>query len=93
MALLFLNFLSSCLAPGAIHVVLTTEDSLIAGGHFFNLETFALTLNAVVLEHFAGLAVTNANHDDACIIAFKLLWYCLTVLRGENEGDCSGPSE
>lgn len=58
--------------PGTIHYVVTLEDSLCVGGHYFTDKTFTKTLYACVYEHFVGKAITNTEHSEAHIVLFKL---------------------
>lgn len=61
--------------PGTIHFVVTVEDSLCFGNHFFNRETFGATLEAVVHEHFFGRTITNTTHAESFVILFKTFDY------------------
>jgi hypothetical protein len=58
--------------PGSQHFVAGLEDTFIIGGHFYSKECFSRTLDAIVMEHFFGGSVTNADHSYSCVILFKL---------------------
>lgn len=59
--------------PGTPHFVVTVEDCLALGGHFYNKETFSSTVHSIVLEHYMGLALTNTDHPTVPLTLFKLL--------------------
>jgi len=58
--------------PGTAHCVITLEDSLCVGGHFFSSLVFSRTLFACIAEHFVGDSTTNTEHSSSHIILFKL---------------------
>ena len=61
--------------PYTIHIVLTTDNSITVGGHFYSYLTFDRTLKALLAEHFAGNSLTNASHGQAAVILFRALVY------------------
>lgn len=67
--------------PGTPHFVVTVEDCLALGGHFYNKETFSSTLSSIALEHYMGLALTNTDHPTAPLVLFKLLSLYQTILK------------
>ncbi|TDL14726.1 hypothetical protein BD410DRAFT_845782 [Rickenella mellea] len=67
--------------PGTPHFVVTVEDALAVGGHFYNRQTFSETLRALVLEHKYGANLTNTEHLTSPIILIKLLHeYCSVMV-------------
>lgn len=67
--------------PGVGHIVLSTENSLAVGGHFFNSANFLGTLKTVGIEHFIGRSVTNNDHSHSPLMLFKIAQYYLQVLQ------------
>ncbi len=65
------------MAPGTPHHVITTENSIVTGGHFFSASHYTRTLEAILFEHFVGGEATNTSHSDVHIVLFKILRkYC-----------------
>lgn len=65
--------------PGTPHYVITIEDALAIGGHFFNLPTMEYTLRAMLIEHFFGSSVTNIAYPQAAIALMKLVDHLVDV--------------
>lgn len=65
--------------PGTPHYVITIEDALAIGGHFFNLPTMEFTLRAILIEHFFGSSVTNIAYPQAAIALMKLVDHLVDV--------------
>lgn len=65
--------------PGTPHYVITLEDALAIGGHFFNLPTIEYTLRAMLIEHFFGTSVTNIAYPQAAIALMKLVDHLVDV--------------
>ena len=61
--------------PGTPHFVLTAEDCLSVGGHFYSTATYELTLKSVMHEFYAGNVITNTHIPTAPIYLFKTLGY------------------
>jgi hypothetical protein len=59
--------------PATRHFVVGTEDSFLVGGHFYSCSCFSRTLDAIIMEHYLGDSLTNADHSYSVIILFKLL--------------------
>ncbi len=59
--------------PGTPHFVVTVEDCMAIGGHFYSKENFLATLQAIALEHCMGVSITNTEHPTAPLILFKLM--------------------
>ena len=51
------------------------------GGHFFCMNTMTQTLRSISVEHFAGTLVTNATHETACVLVYKILLNYLMELE------------
>jgi hypothetical protein len=49
--------------PGTLHFVLTTENTIVAGQHFFTPATLARSLCSHVVSLFGDTVVTNATHE------------------------------
>lgn len=58
---------------GTPHAVLTLEDSLAEGGHFYSGLHYRRTLYALLHEHFCGNYICNASHPKAPLVLFKTL--------------------
>lgn len=59
--------------PGTPHHVISTEDTIAVGGHFFSSLLFSRTLEAMIAEHFASDFLTNTEHSEVHIVLFKML--------------------
>jgi hypothetical protein len=59
--------------PGTRHFVVTVEDCLAVGGHFYNKETIDRTAISIVYQHYLGVSITNTEHSDAVFILMKLV--------------------
>jgi hypothetical protein len=59
--------------PATRHFVVGTEDSFLVGGHFYSRNCFSRTLDTIIMEHYLGDSLTNADHSYSSIILFKLL--------------------
>ena len=57
--------------PNTIHYVISTQDTIALGGHFYNKEDYTNTLFAMVAEHFVGNLVTNTTHQNAPVILLR----------------------
>lgn len=67
--------------PGSPHVVLTTEDCLAVGGHYYGLRSIEKTVHMLVQEHFIGSYITNTSHGKAPFAFFPCLAYLLKRLK------------
>ena len=63
----------SFMMPCTPHAVLTGEECIALGGHFYNSGQFKRTTYAMVYEHFCGNYVCNAAHPRAPLLLFKAL--------------------
>jgi hypothetical protein len=59
--------------PSCRHFVVTVEDCLAIGGHFYNSDTFDRTALGIVLQHFLGTTIINTEHSDATLHLMKLV--------------------
>ena len=66
--------------PATPHFVITIEDALAIGGHFYSLPTMKLSVRGILLEHFFGSSIVNAAYPKSPIAFFKLLDYLVDVL-------------
>jgi hypothetical protein len=62
--------------PGTLHFVLTTENTLVSGQHFFTPATLARSVCSYVVTLFAEHFVTNAKHECflSAMQAFATWW-------------------
>jgi hypothetical protein len=72
--------------PCTPHFVITTDDCLAVGGHFYNYEGVFDTMRAIVVEHYFGDAWTNTDHPSAYIILFKMADELLFRMRAKRMG-------
>ena len=59
--------------PNTPHIVLTTRSCIAEGTHFYNFDHSSDTFAAMVAEHFAGAAITNAEYPKASLLYFKAI--------------------
>ena len=69
----YLLTLISFMRPCTPHVVLTGEECIALGGHFYNACQFQRTVYAIVYEHLCGNYICNAAHPRAPLLLFKAL--------------------
>ena len=73
--------------PNTRHKVLTVQDCLVIGGHFYSPVCYDRTLTGIVYEHFFGSLITNQTHATSGLVLFKLLAkyhrYMSALLAGE----------
>lgn len=74
--------------PGTPHYVVTLEDSLCVGGHFFTSTTFTKTLFACIHEHFVGTSITNTEHCEVHIVLFKIFQKWATGILSGYDAKC-----
>ncbi len=53
--------------PGTTHFVVSVEDCLAVGGHFYSAPTLDKTMCSLVQEHFLGHLITNTMHSPCGI--------------------------
>ena len=58
--------------PYTLHFVVTAEDCLAVGGHFYCAETLSRTMLALVSEHHLGVMTVNSSHPTALLILFNM---------------------
>lgn len=86
--------------PATTHTVLSAEDCLTLGGHFYSLQTMESTYEALLVEHHLGFLVTNTHHTDAPILLFMLIEKLasaairdpIAFVQGEQKPLCDGRS-
>jgi hypothetical protein len=78
-------FFSSYMQPGARHYVVTLDDCLAVGGHFYNRDNFDRTAVNIVYQHFLGVSISNTEHSDAVFVLMKLVhqYHKLYQQKGE----------
>ena len=70
-----LTVFARILPPYTVHAVLTTDNSISVGGHFYSNLHFDRTLVGFMAEHYAGNELTNASHAEAAVTLFRTLIY------------------
>lgn len=63
----------SYMRPGQPHFVVSLNDCLAVGGHFYTSTNYESTLRGLITERFAGRMVTNTEHTTCPIVLFKLM--------------------
>ncbi|KAI5115273.1 hypothetical protein M0805_001914 [Coniferiporia weirii] len=58
---------------GTPHAVLTTEDSITFGGHYYSNLHLHDTLYCITFEHYLRTVITNTQHMKALLLFFKAL--------------------
>lgn len=61
--------------PATPHSVLSLDDCLTLGGHFFSKENFSRSVQAMLLENVAGQFITNTEHPTSPLVLAKLVGY------------------
>lgn len=69
--------------PGMPYIVLTSEDCLTVGGHFYSVGTLHRTLGGLVLEYYLGPLISDASHSPVITVLFR---YAADLLR--QSGPC-----
>jgi len=70
--------------PGTPHFVISTEDCLAVGGHFYSAPTLDKTMMAMVFEHYVGHLTTNTAHSKCGIVFIRMLSYVHYAYRNFN---------
>lgn len=73
--------------PCTPHAVLTLEDSVALGGHFYCNLTMDRTLDAIVQEHFFGDFVTNTEHTRAPLLLMKCFVDRIEACKKGSQGE------
>jgi hypothetical protein len=62
--------------PGTVHAVVTIEDCLAMGGHFYSAANYIDTLKAIIVEKHIGNKLANTQHVRSSLALFKSLqWW------------------
>lgn len=75
--------------PGTPHFVISSEDCLAIGGHFYSWKTLDKTMMAMVFERYVGTLTTNTAHSKCGIVFIRMLSY-LTCVRNNHKTDDDG---
>lgn len=69
--------LSSYQQPCTQHYVLTTDDSIVCGRHFYSSATILKSCCGVVHTFFKGFAITNTEHNYTKPLLHRImvLWF------------------
>ena len=73
--------------PYTVHYVVTTEDCLAIGGHFYSSHMYTWMLSAMVVEHYIGNLVTNTSHLHMPIILYQHFAEVYERAYGEVDAD------
>ena len=76
--------------PGTVHLVVTSEHCLAAGGHFYSSVAFKRTLEALIFERYFGKYITNAEHPSSPLLIFKMLNHYVEVCTDCIDSGVSG---
>ena len=78
--------------PRTPHFIVSTEDSFVVGGNFYNRDTYAQTLKCMVVEHYFGREMTNETYATAPIALFQKFseYVDLLIQRSSNHGEAEG---
>lgn len=76
--------------PAQPHFVITLNDCLAMGAHFYSAVTYADTLRGLAVEHYAGKLVTNTEHTTTPLFLFKLLDAHLEAWKSRKEKAVDG---
>jgi hypothetical protein len=71
--------------PGTRHYVVTTENCLAIGGHFYNRDNFSRTAIGIIHQHFLGVSLNNTEHSRATVILFRLVHQYYQCYHMENK--------
>lgn len=65
------------MSPGALHFVLTTEDTVTIGNHFYLSRAAAPTAQSLVHTLLLDNLITNTTHADLIIYRLEMIDYFL----------------
>lgn len=70
--------------PNQLHYVVTLEESIAFGKHFYSSSNIVESCCGIVHSFFSDDVITNARHDELLIQVPSFLWYWLRFYEGEN---------
>ncbi|KLO06454.1 hypothetical protein SCHPADRAFT_895409 [Schizopora paradoxa] len=71
--------------PGTVHFVISTEDCIAVGGHFYSPATLDKTMMSLVTERYVAPQTTNTAHSRCGVLFLRMLSYLVYVFK--NNGD------
>jgi hypothetical protein len=82
--------------PGTRHYVVTVENCLALGGHFYNRDNLGRTATSLIYQHFLGDILHNTEHSHAIFILLKLVHHYNGLYRQQDDftskvKDCKFP--
>lgn len=79
--------------PNQLHYVLTLEETITFGKHFFSSATIVESCYGIVHTFFSDDAITNAYHQPLLVNVTSFLWYWLRQIEGEDGTPVSADDE
>ena len=73
--------------PGTAHFVISTEDCLAVGGHFYSPGTLDRTMMCMVFERYVAQNITNTAHTKCGALFIRKLCYLNSAFAYANEKD------
>jgi hypothetical protein len=75
----------SFMRPSTPHYVLTVEDSITYGRHFYSASTISDSVYGILHSFVLGIGVTNTLHDNTKTLMRRIMamWYIHFVEAGE----------
>jgi hypothetical protein len=70
---LTVNLTSRFMKPNTMHYVLTVENSITYGRHFYCASTISQSIFGVVHSFIIGIGVTNTLHDSTRIFLHRIM--------------------
>lgn len=83
----FTVVLRSFMQPGTVHFVISTEDCLAIGGHFYSPGTLDRTLMCMVFERYTAPNITNTAHTKCGALFMRMLCYLHVAIGSGTEED------
>lgn len=77
---------NSFMQPGTIHFVISTENCLAIGGHFYSPVTLDRTLMSMVFERYVGPSITNTTHTTCGSTFMRMLCYLDSAMGAVGNG-------
>ena len=74
--------------PNTPHYVVTLENSIVHGRHFYSSSTMIDTVLGVVRTFLMGIGVTNALHDNTRVLLRRMMvmWVDVLVIKTDEPG-------
>ncbi|KLO10312.1 hypothetical protein SCHPADRAFT_892419 [Schizopora paradoxa] len=73
--------------PGTVHFVISTEDCITVGGHFYSPATLDKTMMSLVTKRYVAPQTTNTAHSHCGVLFLRMLSYLVYVFKNDgNKG-------